>query len=132
MNLPWGSSLEGKADLSPLEGGGKVKEYDLTQTPPRLLDVPVGSIRLITVNGRFARAVVRYEGKDTHRALVAALEQQFGPLDRTPGQLAGGLQQALNWRGTETEINLTYDVRQERGLVFIESQTFAQQFTDDQ
>ena len=131
LNFPWGSSLEGKADLLPPEGGGRVKEYDLQRTPLRLGDVPVSSIRLVTIGGKFARAVVRYQGDDTHRALVAALQRWFGALDLTPGQLAAGEEQSLNWRGPDTEISLTYNVGRERGVLFVESRALAGQFTED-
>jgi len=131
LDFPWGSSLEGKGDLSPSEGPGRVKEYDLTRKPLRLGDVPVSSIRLVTIGGKFARAVVRYEGNDTHRSLLAALQRWFGALDLTPGQLAGGENQTLNWRGPHTEINLIYEGRRERGVLFVESRALAQQFNED-
>ena len=131
LNFPWGSSLEGKADLSPSEGRGRVKEYDLKQTPLRLGDVPVSSIRLVTIGGKFARAVVRYQGNDTHRALVGALQRWFGALDLTPGQLAAGEEQSLHWRGPDTEISLTYTVKRERGVLFVESRALASQFSED-
>ena len=131
LNFPWGSSLEGKADLSPTEGGGRVKEYEFQRKPLRLGDVPVGSIRLVTVGGKFARAVVRYQGNDAHQALVAALQRWFGALDLTPGQLAAGEEQSLNWRGPDTEISLTYNVRRERGVLFVESRALAGQFAED-
>jgi hypothetical protein len=131
LDFPWGSALEGKADLSPPEGGGRVKEYDLKRTPLRLGDVSVGSIRLVTIGGKFARAVVRYTGNDTHQSLLASLQRWFGPLDLTPGQLAAGEEQSFNWRGPDTEIHLTYLVRRERGVLFIESRSLAQQFNED-
>jgi len=131
LNFPWGSSLEGKADLSPPEGGGRVREYDFQRKPLQLGDVPVTSIRLATVGGKFARAVVRYQGNDTHQALVAALQRWFGALDRTPGQLAAGEEQSLSWRGPDTEISLTYNVKRERGVLFVESRSLAGQFTED-
>lgn len=131
LDFPWGSSLDGKVDLSPPEGAGRVKEYELKRTPLRLGDVPVGSIRLVTIGGKFARAVVRYTGNDTHQSLLASLQRWFGPLDLTPGQLAAGEEQSLNWRGPETEIHLMYQVRRERGVLFVESRALAQQFNDE-
>jgi hypothetical protein len=133
LSFPWGSSLEGKADLSPPEGEGRVNEYSLQRTPLRLGNVPVRSIRLVTIDGKFARAVVRYEGNETHRALLASLQQWFGALDLTPGQLAAGaqLQQQFNWRGDDTEINLTYDVKREQGVLYIESRALASRFNED-
>jgi hypothetical protein len=131
LDFPWGSSLEGKADLSPPEGEGRVKEYELTRRPLKLGDVPVSSIKLVTIGGKFARAVVRYTGDDTHRSLLASLQRWFGALDLTPGQLAAGEEQSLNWRGPETEIHLMYQVRRERGVLFVESRALAQQFNEE-
>ena len=42
-----------------------------------------------------------------------------------------GLNQQYNWRGTETEINLTYQAGTERGYIFIDSRTLAPRFNDD-
>lgn len=133
LNIPWTSSLEGQADLSPPEGEGRVKEYNLMRTPLRLGDVPVGSIRLVTIDGKFARAVVRYEGNDTHQAMLEALQRWFGALDLTPGQLAAGAQsqQQFTWRGDDTEINLTYDSQKGRGVLYVESRALAPRFNED-
>lgn len=131
LEFPWGSSLEGRPDVAPVEGGGRVKEYILVRTPLRLGNVPVSSIRLVAINGKFSRAVVRYEGYDTHTALVASLQRWFGALDLTPGQLAAGEEQTLNWRGPDTEMNLTFKVRRGQGVLFVESRALASQFNED-
>lgn len=133
LDIPWKSSLAGKEDLSPPTGVGRVKEYSLVRTPLLLGDIPVSSIRLVTIDGEFARAMVRYQGNDNHQAMIAALQRWFGPLDLTPGQLAAGAQpqQQFTWRGNETEITLTYDIKQERGLLYIESRTLAFRFTEE-
>src|SRR6478609_6854905 len=65
--IPWG------ATLSESETFGKVE-----------------SMRFTTVDDRFARVTVRYQGKETHDQLLAFLQSRYGPLDRTPGQFAGG------------------------------------------
>jgi hypothetical protein len=133
LNIPWKSSLEGRVDLSKPEGEGRVKEYNLVRTPLRLGDVPVSSIRLVTIDAQFARAVVRYQGNDTHDAMLAALQRWFGALDLTPGQLAAGAQpqQQFTWRGNDTEINLTYDVKREQGVLYVESRALASLFNED-
>jgi hypothetical protein len=133
LNIPWKSSLEGRVDLSPPEGEGRVKEYNLVRSPLRLGDVPVSSIRLVTIDAQFARAVVRYQGNDTHNAMLAALQRWFGALDLTPGQLAAGAQsqQQFAWRGDDTEISLTYDVERKLGVLYVESRTLAPRFNED-
>lgn len=47
-------------------------------------------MKFSTIDGKFARVMVRYTGKDTHDRLLTFLQQQFGPIDQTPGQMAGG------------------------------------------
>jgi hypothetical protein len=131
LDFTWGSSLDGKGELSPPEGQGRVKEYDLKREPLRLGDVAVRSIQLVTIGDKFARAVVRYDGKATHRALLLSLQRWFGPLDVTPGQLAGGEEQSFNWRGPETEIILMYDTKRERGVLFVDSRALAPLFSED-
>jgi hypothetical protein len=132
LDFPWKASLEGRKDLSPAEGKGRVQEYRMTRTPLKLGSVPVSSIRLVTIDGKFARAVVRYEGSQTHQDLVTSLQRWFGPLDLTPGQLGAGSQRQehFNWRGEETEISLTYDRDAERGVLYVDSRALASAFND--
>jgi hypothetical protein len=133
LDFPWKTSLEGRKDLSPPEGAGRVKEYRLTRKPLKLGDVPVTSIKLVTIDGKFARAVVRYEGSKTHQDLVTALQRWFGKLDLTPGQLGAGSQRQehFNWRGEETEISLTYDGMVAKGVLYVESRALAQKFQEE-
>jgi len=58
------------------------------------------------------------------------MEQRYGPLQRIPGQMMRGLNQQYTWRGTESEINLTYHASTERGFIFLESRTLAPRFND--
>ena len=44
--------------------------------------------------------------------------------------MARGLNQQYNWRGSDTEINLTYQAGTERGYIFIDSRTLAPRFND--
>jgi hypothetical protein len=87
-------------------------------------------MRFLTIDGKFARVVARYQGKQTHAQVIAYMEAKYGPLDRTPGQFSKGVAQHLNWRGPETEINLTFDFQRERGVIFIESRTLLPVFQD--
>jgi hypothetical protein len=41
-----------------------------------------------------------------------------------------GLNQQYNWRGGETEINLTYEANLDRGFIFIESRSLSPRFHD--
>lgn len=91
----------------------------------------MSSILYVSLDDQFARVVIRYEGEQVHKQVLSHLEGRFGQLDRIPGQMARGLTQQYNWRGTDTEINLTYQAGTERGYIFIDSRTLAPRFNDD-
>lgn len=128
--IPWGAAFKESADFVLIESNSRIKGYEHKQGPPSLGQAKVDAMRFLTIDGKFARVVVRYQGKKTHEQVLAFLEAHYGPLDRTPGQFSGGMLQQLNWRGTETEINLSFDVRRERGLIFFESRTLMPTFQD--
>ncbi len=89
------------------------------------------SILYVSLDDQFARVIIRYHGDKVHGHVLNHLENRFGQLDRIPGQMARGLTQQYNWRGPDTEINLTYQASTERGYVFIDSRTLAPRFNDD-
>jgi len=62
--------------------------------------------------------------------VLTYLETRFGRLDRVPGQMTRGFTQQYNWRGSDTEINLTYQAGTERGYIFFDSRTLAPRFND--
>lgn len=129
--IPWGAPLPESSDWVLAGSGDRIREFERKQGPPRLGDATVESLRYVTIDGKFARVAVRYQGRAAHLQIMSYLEAQFGPIDRTPGQVAGGFLQQFNWRGDETEINLTYEVKKERGLVFIESRALSQVFNEN-
>ena len=134
LDLPWKISLDGRKGVSPPEGTGRVKSYQYKLEPMSIGAVPVTSIRLVTIDGKFARAVVRYEGNKTHHDFLVKLQRWFGPLDRTPGQLGAGtelLQQQFTWRGEETEINVMYDADMEQGVMYVDCRALAPEFNQD-
>jgi hypothetical protein len=129
--IAWGSAFKESADYRLVESSTRIKGYELTQGPPPLGEAKMETMRFLTIDGKFARVTARYEGKQTHAQVIAYLEAKYGPLDRTPGQFSGGgMLQHLNWRGPETEINLTFDAKRERGVIFIESRTLMPVFQD--
>jgi hypothetical protein len=132
QGMPWGSPLPEAPDWVLASSSDRIKEFERKLGPPPLMgDAKVESIRYVTIDGKFARVAVRYQGQAAHQQIMSYLEAQFGPIDRTPGQVAGGFLQQFNWRGDETEINLTYEVKKERGLVFIESRALSQVFNEN-
>jgi hypothetical protein len=128
--IPWGTTLAGQQNLTQVESGEHIQAYESLQRSAKLGDAEVDSLRLVAIDGQFARVTVHYHGEQTHRQMLAYLQSQFGPTDRIPGSMMRGLNQQFNWRGPNTEVNLTYEANHERGTVFIESRTLAPRFND--
>ena len=130
QSLTWGATLTTRPDLEIARAGPHVNEYQLRDSPPLFAGIPVESVRLLSVDEQFARVTIRYHGGDLHKQILTYLERQFGPLERAPGQMIRGLSQQYDWRGTDTEITLTYHANTERGFIFIDSRTLAPRFND--
>lgn len=130
QSMTWGVTLTARPDLEVARAGPHVNEYRLRDSTPSYAGIPVESVRFLSVDEQFARVTIRYQGDDRHKKILTYLEQQFGSLERVPGQMMRGLNQQYNWRGTDTEINLTYHANTERGFVFIDSRTLAPRFND--
>jgi hypothetical protein len=130
QNIVWGTALTARTDLEPTRQGRNIIEYRFKNTPPSFADIPVESLHLSTIDDQFARVTVRYRGEETHKRILAYLESQFGRMERLPGQMLRGLNQQYTWRGTESEINLTYQASTERGYLFLDSRSLAPRFND--
>ncbi len=129
-NIAWGSPLATRADLEVTRPGSHVKEYQVKNSPPSFAGVQVESVRLLSVDEQFARVTIRYQGDPVHKNIMAYLEHEFGRIERLPGQMMRGLNQQYSWRGTDTEINVTYQANTGRGFIFIDSRTLAPRFND--
>jgi hypothetical protein len=130
QGIPWGTTLANLPDMTLVESATRIKQFGLKQSPPRLGDITVESLRLVSIDGKFARVVVRYQGMATHQSILKYFQAQFGPLDLTPGQIARGFLQQFTWSGPESDINLTYDVHRDRGFIFIENRALVQRFEE--
>jgi hypothetical protein len=126
----WGAVLTGRDDMETTRSGPHINEYRLKTEAPTFAGVEMSSIAYVSVDDQFARVIVRYQGEQTHKQVLHYMETQFGTIERIPGQMARGLNQQYNWRGPETEINLTYQASTERGFIFIDSRTLAPRFND--
>jgi hypothetical protein len=126
--IAWGSRLTESAELELVQPGERVREYNVTRTPLLLGDVPVDSIRYVTIDGKFARAVIRYRGQETHERILSHLVSHLGPIEQA--QILRSLSQPLNWRGDATEVSVIFQDRAQRGLIFFESRELASAFTD--
>lgn len=128
--IPWGAALAEAPTFPRTYSGDRIAEYQLKQDRLLLGTVPVQSMQFATVDGQFARVTVRYQGALQHEAMLRYLQARYGPLDLTPGQTMAGANQQYNWRGPETEINITYDGEQEAGVVFFESRALGAKFAE--
>jgi hypothetical protein len=130
--IPWGVAFSESENFALLDDGPRVKGYELKQGAPQLGPATVDNMRFFTVNGQFGRVVIKYHGKDTNKQILAYFQSKYGPLDRTPGQIATGAVEQYNWRGTETDITMNYEHARDRGVIFFESFVLAPRFNDGQ
>jgi len=129
-NIAWGASLTSRQDMEVTRSSPHITEYLQKTEPSSFAGAEMASILFVSVDDQFARVTIRYQGEHVHKQVLNFLEAQFGTLERIPGQMARGLTQQYNWRGSETEINLTYQAGTERGYIFIDSRTLAPRFND--
>jgi hypothetical protein len=130
-SIPWGASLENRPQFNLVAPGSRIKGYELKDGPPPLGDAHVDSMRFFTIDGKFARVAIRYRGKQTHQQVLAYLHDQFGPSDYASGSMMRGLNQQHSWKGTDSQINLTYEDLGQRGNLFIESRQLAPSFLEN-
>ena len=129
--IPWGATFSETDTFVKVQDTGQSQTYELkTGAPPSLGTVKVDSMRFVTSEGKFARVTVRYQGKETHDRILAYLQSLYGPLDRTPGQIAGGPVKFCSWTGFETDVSLRYETGTDRGIIFFESQELRRKMTD--
>ncbi len=129
-DIPWGTSLSLRQDLETIRVGPHIIEYLRKREPASFAGTEVTSILYVSLDDQFARVMIRYQGEQIHKHVLHFLENQFGGLERIPGQMARGLNQQYTWRGSDTEITLTYQASTERGYIFIDSRTLAPRFND--
>ena len=130
QDIPWGTSLSVRQDLETTRTSPHVVEYFRKTDPSSFAGIEMTSILYVSLDDQFARVIIRYEGEHIHKHVLRFMEKQFGGLERVPGQMTRGLNQQYTWRGSETEINLTYQAGTERGYIFIDSRTLAPRFND--
>lgn len=129
-DIPWETSLSSRLDLELVRSSPHIVEYFRKEPPSSFPEAEMTSILYFSLDDQFARAVIRYQGEKVHGEVLSRLQGRFGLLDRIPGQMARGLTQQYNWRGPDTEINLTYQASTERDYVFIDGRTLAPRFND--
>ncbi|MDF0652295.1 MAG: hypothetical protein CV081_02500 [Nitrospira sp. LK265] len=129
-DISWGTSLSARQDLEPIQADPHIVEYLRKTEPLAFAGAEMTRILYLSVDDQFARVIIRYQGGPIHRQVLSFLENCFGRLEHIPGEMARGLTQQYNWRGPDTEINLTYQAGTERGYIFIDSRSLAPRFND--
>src|SRR5437016_1607781 len=97
QSLSWGVALTTRPDLKIASAGPHVNEYQLRDSQPLFAGIPVESLRFLSVDQQFARVTIRYQGDDRHEQILTYLEQQFGSLERVPGQMVRRLDHRESW-----------------------------------
>lgn len=128
--IKWNTALHTLKHLSLIDSDDRIQSYQFSEDTLRFADTHVESLRLLTIDGKFARVMIRYQGKDSHHAIMMYLTRQYGPVIRRPGSMMRGLNQENTWRGDETEANLNYREHGERGFLMIQSRILAPRFLD--
>ena len=128
--IPWGAAFSETDTFVKVEDTGRAQTYELKTGAPSLGPAKVDSMRFLTVDGKFARVTVRYQGKATHDQILTYLQSRYGSLDRTPGQFTGGSVKFYSWTGFESDINLRYEIATDRGIIFFESQELRLKITE--
>ena len=131
QGIAWGTSLTLRQDLEAVRSGTHVTEYRMKDGTTAFAGAEMTSLLYVSFDDQFARVTIRYQGESVHKQVLSFLEHRHGNLQRIPGQMARGLNQQYTWRGSETEINLTYQGSTGRGYIFIDSRNLAPRFNDD-
>ena len=119
--IPWGTTFSQSGPFLKIEDDGRQQTYERKGASPALGSTTVDSIRFTAFKGKFGRVTVRYSGMDTHNRLLDYLQNQYGKLDSTPGQIAVGPVKVYTWHGFDTEVTLRFEANVERGIIFFES-----------
>ena len=128
--IPWGQPLADRSEFVRIESEEHVDAYILKEAPPQLAGIQVESIKFRTHDNQFAQVTIHYRGKETHHSLLTYLESEYGAIQLKPGSMMRGLNQQYTWRGSETEISMTYRGLVERGFLAAESRVLAPRFMD--
>ena len=130
-DIPWSTILSEGERFAKIEDAGRLQIYERNGRLPLLGTIQVDSIRFTTFEKKFGRVTVRYSGKETHEAILMYLQVKYGPLDRTPGQIAVGPVKVYAWHGFHTEVTLRFETRLDRGIIFFESRTLPEKLADE-
>ena len=128
--IEWGTPLTSRSDIVLVEPDDRINTFQFRDTSPHLANIAVESLKLLSIDGQFARVMIHYQGDQVHKQIMEYLETQFGKINLMPGSMMRGLNQGYLWRGSNTEINLNYRGLGERGFIMFQSRILAPRFLD--
>ncbi len=110
--IPLGASFSESDTFVKVEDTGRVQTYELKTTDRTLGPATVDSMKFNTVDGKFARVMVRYSGKEAHDRILSYLQERFGPLDRhSPARCHGRRREVLQLAGRRAKSSSATDLR---------------------
>ena len=130
-DIPWGTILSDTDRFVKISDTGHTQTFERKDQPPMLGGTPVDTIRFTAFQNRFGRVTIRYHGSTAHEAILKHLQSAYGPLDRTPGQIAVGPVKVYAWHGFQTEVTLRFEANVERGIIFFESRTLPERWSEE-
>lgn len=130
-DLSWGSRWLETQQFAKVDDSGRIRSYEPHGRTPVLGSTEVESLRFTTFEHKLGRVTVRYSGDETHEKIMSYLQSKYGPLDRTPGQIAIGSVKVYAWRGVHTEVTLRFETGPKRGIIFFESRTLPEKLADE-
>ena len=128
--IEWGTSLLSHPDLTLVELDERINTFQFQALRSPLSSIAVESVKLLSIDGQFARVMIRYQGSQVHSQIMEYLQAHFGAIQLMPGSMMRGLNQGYLWRGVDTEINLNYRGLGERGFILFQSRILAPRFLD--
>lgn len=130
-DLSWGTIWSETERFVKIDDTGRVRTYEPNGRTPMLGTTVVDSLRFTTFENKLSRVTVRYSSTGAHEEIMRYLQSRYGPLDRTPGQIAVGSVKVYVWHGVHTEVTLRFESRLERGIIFFESRTLPEKLADE-
>lgn len=128
--IKWETALHTLDHIIFIDSDDRIQSYQFSKDTLEFADTQVESLRLQSIDGKFARVMIRYHGDNTHQAIMTYLIKNYGPVIHKPGSMLRGLTQENTWRGDETEANLNYREHGERGFLMIQSRVLAPRFLE--
>jgi len=71
--IKWNTALHTLKHLSLIDSDDRIQSYQFSEDTLRFANTHVESLRLLTIDGKFARVMIRYQGKDSHHAIMMYL-----------------------------------------------------------